>query len=153
MKTNNKVYCTLLTIVVEKLTENRTIELLMPFLVQQGYAIESFCLGQTRGYDIVAVKNNRKLFVEVKGAKAHNDSPTKKRPFFNSGQIKSHLGKAIIKCLETKVAHPEATIAIAHPEEEQIRSAIAGIIPELNKIGISHYWVSADGTVQLDSYP
>ena len=70
MKTNNKVYCTLLTIVVEKLTENRTIELLMPFLVQQGYAIESFCLGQTRGYDIVAVKNNRKLFVEVKGAKA-----------------------------------------------------------------------------------
>lgn len=141
-----------MTIVVEKLTENRTIELLMPFLVQQGYAIESFCLGQTRGYDIVAIRDNKKLFVEVKGAKAHNDSPTKRRSFFNTGQIKSHMGKAIIKCLETKMTHPEAVIAIAHPEDEQIRKAINGIIPELNKIGIIHYWVSADGTVQIDSH-
>ena len=110
---------------MEKLTENKTIELLMPHLVQQGYEIESYCLGQTRGYDIVAVKNGQKLLIEVKGAKAHKDLPTKRRDYFNSAQIKSHLGKAIIKCLETKVAFPNAKIAIAHPEDEQIRKAIA----------------------------
>jgi len=134
-----------------KLTENRTIELLMPHLEKQGYSIESYCLGQTRGYDIVAIRNNEKLLIEVKGAKAHKDSPTKRRDFFNSGQIKTHLGKAIIKCLETKVSYPDAIIAIAHPEDEQIRKAIGGIIPELNKIGIIHYWVSADGSVELEA--
>ena len=135
---------------LKKLTENRTIELLMPHLTKQGYEIESFCLGQTRGYDVVAVKNGKKLLIEVKGAKAHKDSPTKRRDYFNSGQIKTHLGKAIIKCLETKVAFPNAEIAIAHPEDEQIRKAIASIIPELNKIGIQHYWVNANGKVTLE---
>ncbi len=134
-----------------KLTENKTIELLMPYLENQGYVIESYCLGQTRGYDIVANKGNDKLLIEVKGAKAHKDSPTKRRDFFNSGQIKTHLGKAIIKCLETKVSYPDAIIAIAHPEDEQIRKAIGGIVPELNKIGIIHYWVRADGTVELEA--
>ena len=45
---------------------------------------------------------------------------------------------------------PNAKIAIAHPEDEQIRKAIASIIPELNKIGIQHYWVNANGTVTLE---
>ena len=134
-----------------KLTENRTIELLMLYLERQGYSIESYCLGQTRGYDIIAVRNDEELLIEVKGAKAHKDSPTKRREFFNSGQIKTHLGKAIIKCLETKVSYPKAVIAIAHPEDVQIRKAIGGIIPELNKIGIIHYWVSPDGSVQLEA--
>ncbi len=136
---------------MSKLTEKRTIELLMPHLEHQGYTIESFCLGQTRGYDIVAVRENEKLLIEVKGAKAHKDSPTKRRDFFNSGQIKTHLGKAIIKCLETRVSYPNAIIAIAHPEDEQIRKAIGGIILELNKIGIIHYWVTADGSVELEA--
>jgi len=136
---------------MSKLTENRTIELLMPHLENQGDSIESYCLRQTRGYDIVAIRNNEKLLIEVKGAKAHKDSPTKRRDFFNSGQIKTHLGKAIIKCLETKVSYPDAIIGIAHPEDEQIRKAIGGIIPELNKIGIIHYWVSEDGSVELEA--
>ena len=123
----------------------------MTHLENEGYSIESYCLGQSRGYDIVAIRNNEKLLIEVKGAKAHKDSPTKRRDFFNSGQIKTHLGKAIIKCLETKVSYPDAIIAIAHPEDEQIRKAIGGIIPELNKIGIIHYWVSEDGSVELDA--
>lgn len=136
---------------MNRLIENKTIELLMPYLEKQGYAIESFCLGQTRGYDIVAVKEHKKLLIEVKGAKAHKDSPTKRRDFFNSGQIKTHLGKAIIKCLETKVVFPDGIIAIAHPEDEQIRKAIGSIIPGLNKIGIIHYWVSSDGSVEVES--
>ena len=88
---------------MEKLTENKTIELLMPHLVQQGYEIESYCLGQTRGYDIVAVKNDKKLLIEVKGAKAHKDSPTKRRDYFNSGQIKTHFGKAILNAWKPKL--------------------------------------------------
>ena len=77
---------------MEKLTENKTIELLMPHLVQQGYQIESFCIGQTRGYDIVAKRKSEKLYIEVKGAKAHKDSPTKRRDYFNSGPVSyTHL--------------------------------------------------------------
>jgi predicted transcriptional regulator len=63
---------------LEKLTENRTIELLMTYLVREGYQIESYCFGQTKGYDIVANRKSEKLLIEVKGAKAHIDSPTKR---------------------------------------------------------------------------
>ena len=77
-----------------KLIEDRTVELLIEHLKTENYIIENFCLGQKRGYDIVANKNGKKLIVEVKGAKAHNNSPTKRREYFDSGQIKNSFWKS-----------------------------------------------------------
>ena len=130
-----------------KLTEDRTVELLIEHLKTENYTIESFCLGQKRGYDIVAKKNGKKLIVEVKGAKAHNNSPTKRRQYFDSGQIKTHFGKAIVKALETKVKFPTSDIAIAHPNDENIKKVIGELISEINKFGIIHFWVSPNGKV------
>jgi hypothetical protein len=39
-----------------KLTEDETIHLLMQHLIGDGWNIQSHCLGQTRGCDIVASK-------------------------------------------------------------------------------------------------
>jgi hypothetical protein len=130
-----------------KLTEDRTVELLIEHLKTENYTIESFCLGQKRGYDIVAKKNEKKLIIEVKGAKAHKNSPTKRREYFDSGQIKTHFGKAIVKALETKVKFPTSDIAIAHPNDENIKKAIGELISEINKFGIIHYWVNPNGKV------
>ncbi|EAR16640.1 hypothetical protein [Robiginitalea biformata] len=133
-----------------KLTEDRVIELLMPYLKSRDWKIESYCLGQKRGIDIVALKNGKKLVVETKGAKANDNSPTKKRKYFDSGQIKDHFGKAIVKSLETKNNFPESVVAIAQPLDEDIKRAIGGIIPNLNDIGIVHFWVKSNGEIIVE---
>jgi Holliday junction resolvase len=86
----------------DKLTEDQIIEILMTYLTKTGWTIESYCFGQSKGTDIIAIKNGRKLFIEAKGAKAGENSKTKRREYFDSGQIKTHFGKAIVKLLEDK---------------------------------------------------
>lgn len=131
-----------------KQTEDEIVKILIEHLKKNGWIIDSYCLGQTHGNDIVASKSETKLIIEAKGAKASNSSPTKKREYFDSGQIKTHFGKAIVKVLDEKVSNPESEYAIAHPDDKDIRKTIGHLIPFLKPIGIKHFWVSADGTVK-----
>ncbi|MCF6133464.1 hypothetical protein [Flavobacterium wongokense] len=133
-----------------KLTEDETIKLLMQYLESNNWKIESHCLGQTRGCDIVAVNGKGKLYIEVKGARAGNDSPTKRREFFDSGQIKTHFGKAIVKILDDKYKNPKSEFAIAHPNDSGIKKAIGNLTPYLKDLGIRHFWVSENGSVEED---
>lgn len=130
-----------------KLTEDDVVNFLVKHLKQTGWNIDSYCLGQKHGCDIIASKSEVKLIVEAKGAKAGDNSPTKKREYFDSGQIKTHFGKAIVKILEEKHQNPKFKFAIAHPEDSLIRTTIGHLIPYLKTLGIIHYWVSADGSV------
>lgn len=131
-----------------KLTEDETIEILIQYLEKTGWNIESHCLGQTRGCDIIAEKTGSKIFIEVKGARAGDKSPTKKREYFDSGQIKTHFGKAIVKVLDDKYINPKAKFGIAHPNDLGIKKAIGHLIPFLKTLEIKHFWVSSDGNVE-----
>lgn len=135
---------------VNQLTEDQTIKVLIQFLVERGWIIESHCLGQTRGYDIVAKRQEESLIIEVKGAKASNSSPTKKREYFDSGQIKTHLGKAIIKSFETQNKFPNAQVGIAHPNNPYLREIIGDLIKNITSSGIIHFWVNENGTVTTE---
>ena len=140
------------TIIVKtpKLTEDNTIKILIKFLELDSWTIESYCLGQSRGCDIVAVKESKKLFVEVKGARAGDNSPTKRREHFDSGQIKTHFGKAIVKILDDKYKNPNTDFAIAHPNDTDIKRAIGNLTPMLKQMNIKHFWVSENGNVSED---
>ena len=127
-----------------KLTEDDTIKYLMQYLKSEGWVIESYCLGQQHGNDIVALKANTKLIVEVKGAKANDASPTKKREHFDSGQIKTHFGKALVKILDEKYLNPDAKFAIAHPDDNEIKKTIGHLTPFLKNLDIIHFWVSSE---------
>ena len=132
-----------------KLTEDETVELLIKHLERDGYNIISFCTGHKRGTDIVGEKDNRKLLVEVKGARANHNSKIKKRPYFDSGQIKDHFGKAIVKVLELKSDNENCDVAIAHPDDEAIKKHLNKSIKHLNKLDIIHFWVSKNGNVEM----
>jgi hypothetical protein len=139
---------------MEKLTEDQTILLLINHLKNSGWQILSYCLGQQRGYDIVAINSaGRKLFVEAKGAKASDDSPTKKRKYFNSGQIKDHFGKAIVKSLETQLDHPNDIVAIAHPHDPDIIKHIGRTASHIGAMGIVSFWVKSSGEVEEENLP
>lgn len=133
-----------------KLTEDETINLLIQHLEKKQWNIDSCCLGQQRGCDIVALKDESKLLIEVKGARAGDNSPTKKRKHFDSGQIKTHFGKAIVKALDDMLLNPDSGIAIAHPDDIDIRKSIGKLTPLLKTLGIRHFWVSSKGHVIED---
>ena len=133
-----------------KMTEDETVILLMDYLKKSGYTIKSHCLGHNRGYDILAEIDKKELIIEVKEAKANNNSQIKKRDFFDSGQIKDHLGKAIVKSIETQIDYPKARVGIAHPNDSYIKKIIGHITPKLKNIKISHMWVSENGVVKFD---
>ena len=120
----------------------------MNHLKSKGWTIVSYCLGQSRGNDIVASKKGVTLVVEAKGAKASDTAPTKKRSYFDSGQIKTHFGKAIVKTFNEKHLNPKFKYAIAHPYDDHINKSIGHLIPFLKTLDIGHFWVYADGTVK-----
>lgn len=125
----------------EKLTEDEVVEILSKELENNGWTIINQCFGQSKGNDIEATKNGETLIVEAKGAKSNDYSPTKKRDFFNSGQIKSHFGRALVKIMSDIEKNPNYKYAIAHPDDELIKKTIGKIIPQLEKLNIKHYWV------------
>jgi len=130
-----------------KLTEDEVIKLLMAHLENDGWYIDSFCLGHKRGIDIKASKGKEILIIEAKGAKANDKSPIKKRKHFDSGQIKTHFGKAIVKVLEEKSKNEKIKVAIAQPDDIDIKKSVGHIIPFLKTLGINHFWVSNKGII------
>lgn len=132
----------------EKLTEDEVVEILSEKLKNDGWEIINQCFGQTRGNDIEATKDGKTLIVEAKGAKSNDYSPTKKREFFNSGQIKSHFGRALVKIMWDIEKNPNNIYAIAHPDDELIKKTIGKIIPQLEKLNIKHYWIKKDDKIQ-----
>lgn len=53
----------------------------MTHLTKAGWNVDSHCLGQTRGCDIIASQNKLKLFIEVKGASWGQFSDQKEKAF------------------------------------------------------------------------
>jgi hypothetical protein len=104
-----------------KLTEDQVVMFLVDHLKLEGWSISSFRLGFDKGPDIEASKGKSNLFVEVKGARAGDVAHNKKRAVFDGGQIKSHFGRALVKALSLKHEYANAIIAIAHPEDPDIR--------------------------------
>lgn len=82
---------------LNKLTEDEVVILLKTYLEQQqDWDIgERYCLGATHGWDLDARKGSERLLIEVKGAKAGEKAPTKRRDKFNGGQIKIRFGRAL----------------------------------------------------------
>jgi hypothetical protein len=130
-----------------KLTEDEVVLLLIKNLASSGWVITSFCTGQQKGCDIIAKKGAVKLVIEAKGAKAGELSPTRKREYFSCGQVKNHLGEAIVKILTEKFKNTGSEYAIAHPNDDDIKRWIGPLIPFLKNLGVDHFWVSADGSI------
>lgn len=132
------------------MTENELVTHLMDYLKINGWEITDHCLGQKHGIDIIAQKNSKELIIEAKGAKANSDSLNKRREYFDSGQIKTHFGKAIVKILEEQAKNPNRLFAIAHPDDIEIKRIVGPLTGSLKRLNIKHYWVKLDGTVTED---
>lgn len=131
----------------EKILEDQIIDILMQWLEKDGWTIQSHCKGRTRGIDIFAVKGKKVFIIEAKGAKGNPEHSSTKKDKFNSSQINTHLGMAIIKVLKERSNYPGSQVAIAHPDDEYIKKVVSPIIPDLKKAGIRFLWVNLNGAV------
>jgi len=134
------------------LLEDEVVQNLSKWLEERGWAIVEINLGHKHGPDLVAAKERYRLFVEAKGSKGNPKSHVTTRPRFDSGQIKDHFGKAIVKVLEEKHKDSESIIAIAHPDDEYIRQVLKSSADEIRKMGVILFWVESSKKVSVDSF-
>jgi len=133
-----------------ELTENEVIDNLCYWLDKNGWEILEKSKGHSRGIDIKASRNEQILIIEAKGSKGNPKSPVTTRPRFDSGQIKDHFGKAIVKVLEQKHSNPKAIIGIAQPNDEYLIKHIHDAAEEIRKMGIKLYWVESKDNVIVE---
>lgn len=132
------------------LLEDHIIDVLMDWLEKDRWEIISYCKGKKRGIDILAKKGKHAFIIEAKGAKGNPGHNSTKRDKFDSGQIKTHFGMAILKVLGERKNYPGSQVAIAHPDDDYIRKIITPVIPDLKKIGIRFLWVDNNDKVLED---
>jgi len=133
-----------------ELTENEVIDNLCYWLGKNGWVILEKSKGHSRGIDIKASRNGQVLIIEAKGSKGNPRSHVTTRPRFDSGQIKDHFGKAIVKVLEQKHSNPKAIIGIAQPNDDYLIKHIHDAAEEIRKMGIRLYWVESKDNVIVE---
>jgi hypothetical protein len=129
------------------LEEDEVITFMCKWLKANDWSVDSRCFGSTHGIDIVATRNGKTLLLEAKGARAGMKAKNRKREKFDPGQIKDHLGKAIVKALELKAAKPDASVGIVQPDAPAIRKVLDPILTELLALKIVFFLISGKGEV------
>jgi hypothetical protein len=133
-----------------ELLEDQVIEYLCLWLSNNGWKIISQCRGHEHGIDIFAEKDKYRLIVEAKGSRGNPNSYNTTKDKFSSGQLKDHLGKAIVKVLDERNKFPNSLIAISHPDDQYIRKHLRVVISELIKFNIIHFWVNSPSNIVVE---
>lgn len=130
------------------LYEGEVQESVMTYLKEKDWSMESFCTVDQKGIDIVAVKSSRTLHIEVKGAGSSKPSTNRSGNSFSSGQVASHVARAIYSALKALDRGVEAAIAL--PATDRHKREVDKVRSVLAQLDITIFWVNLDRTVSLD---
>lgn len=133
------------------LTENQVVGSVKKYLKKKKWIKIKCCYNHKKGNDIEAIKNNKLLIIEAKGARPNPKSPNAKHKKFLSNQIKIHFGEAIVKIMEQMTKHPNAKFGIAQPDTDYIKKCLKDIIPQIKQLKIKLFWVQKDGQVLINN--
>lgn len=132
------------------INENEAVTILSDYLISQGYIINQQLDTKTKGIDIIAQKEKRKLFIEVKGGTP--TSPTSKnygKPF-SSTQIKVHIAEAIYKTLfDIGKSEKGTKFAIAFPDTTTHFKYVNRVLWSLKHFGILVYLISKNSVREI----
>lgn len=123
------------------LLEDDVVDAVADFVVHHGWTIESIAHAHERGDDIVAVKGNRKLLVEAKGAGSSKVGTKRYGQHFTRNQVGSHVGVAVVRALRW-ASSADLCAALAFPDNVHHRTQVDAIAPALARVGIGLLWVS-----------
>lgn len=133
------------------LTESEVIEAVCAFLTDKGFRVTQRLSEKQTGVDIVAVAPNtgRKVTIEAKGETSSQKHTKRYGKTFNTGQVISHVSRAIYCGLRDVSADLQTGIAL--PRNDAHVACVQKILPALKKLGIEVFWVLPDKTVQSEN--
>lgn len=126
------------------ITENDVVDTVISELERLEFEIISSCHTDTKGIDIIAKKDNRKILIEAKGGTTSIQSGNEGRPFTRN-QVRSHVSVAIFKILQLKEENRDALLGIALPYERHHYEFIESIKTSLKELGIIIFWCNKEG--------
>ena len=103
------------------------------------------------GDDIVAVRGSDRLIVEAKGQTSALATSARYGQPFSGGQVKSHVGQAVLRSLRVVSDRHRACIAL--PDDRPHRAEVDKIAPALRQLDVGVFWVDAERRVLLEPLP
>jgi len=134
--------------------EGNVVNALERALTENGWRIESKADTQSKqqGVDLLASKEDRKLFVEAKGypSKEYRDPRRagERKPTNPTNQAQQWYSHALLKALRLQTKHPDATIALAFPDFPRYRALFDETQDSLHRWGIVVLFVDSVGKVR-----
>jgi len=122
------------------LFEDTVIDAVLEHLKEKGYKILLRSTASQQGYDLVAEKEGKKLYIEAKGQTSSKPGTKRYGKEFNSNQKFDHVSKAILKAMQA-LEHPGAESGIALPNDPCHVRLVDSVLPSLKKIGLRVYLV------------
>jgi hypothetical protein len=132
------------------ITENDVVKHMVAYLSKNWRVIRSATTSQ-HGPDIIARSDGRELWIEAKGQTSSKEGTKRYGKEFNRNQKEDHLGRALLKCCQYLSEKPELTVAIAVPNDTLNSDLINRIAPALQRLRITSFLVSENGTVETSS--
>ena len=123
------------------------------FLEKQGWRIVKFNEDKRlRGPDVVAVKGDRKLVIEVKGYPStryvRGEKKGKLKPTPPNLQAKHWFSEALLSVIRVKSQNPMVEIGIGLPKFQKYVQLISDVEILKKCLGIKFYMVKKDGGVE-----
>ena len=124
------------------------------FLVQNGYEITKFCEDKReKGHDIEAIKDGRKIIMEVKGypSDKYVIGPYKgeKKPTNPKLQAKHWFGEALLSLLMAKSENPDCKIVMGLPDFKKYRELLDKVEFVIKKLDMGYILVEEKGDVTV----
>lgn len=127
------------------LTEDQVVQNTCAWLETQDCQINSFCLGNARGDDIVATLPNREtLLVECKGAKSPRSGTA-----FSGHYAWSMSAGALFNTIRAIEQNPNTIFALALPSVESYRSLFESLRSFCERNRIYVFWLTEAGVVEV----
>lgn len=141
---------------MDKLLEMEVIGSVRKYLEKKNFIIKSTVKSTLEhGTDIVAVSPERKATVKIEAKGETSSNPKSKRydMGFDKNQKRTHLGVALLKCLEA--VDEGGTAGIALPADSYDKKLVDSIQKSLEKLGLIVFLVDEhrDVTVEVGKLP
>jgi len=135
----------------DQLTEDDVVEAVCRHLESKRFTIEQRLTTKQQGDDIVAMRPGMTRYVEAKGAtSARAGSQRFGRPF-DSAQARVHVAEAVYKAIQVLAranGNEGAHAAVALPANSVHRREITPVVPILEKLGITVFWVKGMSEIE-----
>ncbi len=129
--------------------EDDVVDSVIDYLKREGYDLISYCHTRQRGYDIVAKKHDKYMYVEAKGEGSSDPRSNRYGKKFDSSQMRDHVSAAIYKALEIKNQNPSDNVAIAFPDNKRHLSLLSNVLPSLKQLNIKVFIVNSNRNVTI----